>query len=376
MDQSHLLARQRAKNNVPRSAIHRLTKNKHQGKRVVSMLRSAELYQLADKISNCSIVTQTSECEEGHSRVKTTFRCKNRLCPVCFNINAARVRQEMVGAIESLREKYPGLILRYNTFTIPFPQVEKVSKTLTALNSAFRKMLRRKQITKSLLGSFRGIHLICNQAEETVNIHIHAVFAFKATFRSRKGYYISESLWQDLWRESFRDHSITQVKVKKLKTGKKHQSLAQEAGNIAAYAVRAIELENPLHPRVHIFPTTQDKKTQNFLKIFHDALLGRRLYCFTGQLRKARPKKRPAVSSEDVCPECLSPLTTHQHQWDHKTGAYVDRGKIVNEFDGSATDKQVENDQIEIGYELGSSPFPKKRERGQGKTLTLQVPSP
>lgn len=377
MTQTTSLAKKhRANNPSPNSAVNRLTKNKRSGKHLVSKLRSAGLYETADKINNCSIVTVTSECEEGHVRVKSTFRCKNRFCPVCDKVTAAQVSREMTSTVERLQEKYPGLILRSVTFTIPVRKVEEVSDALTSLNTAFNKMLRRRRLAKSLVGSFRGIHLKCNPDKQEVNIHIHALFAFKSTFKSRN--YVSEKQWGDLWRESFGDHSITQVKSKKLTTSKTNPSIAQAAGSSAAYAVKAIELEKPPQPLIRISSVEREKheKSLNFLKVLHDSLLRRKLYSFTGELRNARSKKSRAASSEDVCSQCSSPLTERQQQWDQQAGEYIDCGKIINEFDGSAEGKQIETNQIEIGYEIGRSPFPKKRERGQDKSQSLQVPSP
>lgn len=295
------------------SAEERLAISKRRATPIISALIRADLYSAANKISNCSSFPTISQCEQGHSRVKTAFRCRQRFCTICRSLLAARINRETTAAVELLQKEYPGLLLYFITFTTQLHPVEDVEQMITRLNKAFGNLLRRGQIAQSLLGSFKGIHFECHSEEGLVYVHIHALFAFKSSYRSR--HYISKAQWVDLWRESFKDHSITQVDVQRVKPTSKHPTLAGAAGYLADYAVKSIKL---------------DQAPPDFLKPLHSALQGRRLYSFTGELKKARPKKKPMGQPDQTCPSCSSSvLSESELHWNWKTEKYVERKQLT-----------------------------------------------
>lgn len=333
------------------SPLSSRTKKKRQGKSTISELNSAGLYKEANKIANCSNNPTSSKCESGHIRIKTAYRCKSRFCLICSGINAERIRHETDEAVKALKQKYPGFISYFATFTIHSCLVEEVGDTLDRLIIAFNKLLRRRQVAKPLLGSFRGVHFNCDSDKRRVNIHIHALFFFKSTFQSR--HYISEARWLELWRESYQDHSITQVKVKKVHAEKKgYPTQALSEGFITRYAGKPLDLEESFgKPLVKI--QQGEKKQVNFWKVLHDSLKQRRLYCFTGEMRKARPQKQALTYSEKTCPHCASPLTDIIHQWDRQTETFIERKPLeMNKSDGSVLGKQPETEQIDFGYDV------------------------
>lgn len=291
-----------------RSAIQRLTSSKQSALESVPSLLAAGLHDTADKICNCSSIPTISTCTQGHNRVKIAFRCKQRLCLICQKRISVRIAREMTSAVESLQQGYPGLQLFFFTFTTPICGVEDVTDRLSRMNKAYGRLLRRRKLADFLLGSFKGAHFECHPDEGQVNMHLHSLLAFKSSYRSRG--YIRQTQWLELWRESFRDHSITQVDVLPVLPDDNHPTLAGVAGHVAGYAVTSINLK---------------QAPPGFLRTLHDSLRGRRLYSFSGQLDKARPKKLPAYKSDDVCPTCSAELSESIYQWNHRTRDYVER---------------------------------------------------
>lgn len=173
---------------------------------------------------------------------KASF-CGNRFCPMCSWRLACKDSFEISVLMEHLRKEEDKEFI-FLTLTTPNVKGEDLEESIKNYNKAFKKLMERKEVKQIVKGYIRKLEVTYQKEKyitkelwqkkkdyyklrdlgigspepnyDTYNPHFHVVIAVdKSYFTSRN--YINRDRWLDLWRESTKDFSITQVDVRKSK---------------------------------------------------------------------------------------------------------------------------------------------------------------
>lgn len=180
-----------------------------------------------EAIDNCgsNLLFLADEKKEKH-KLKSGFFCKNRWCPFCAWRKARKDAMKLGVIMNMMVKKYKYDFL-FITATTPNVKADGLKDEIDHFNKSFMKMMKRKKIRgwgKDYRGNpFKGvvkgyakkIEVTYNSERDDFNPHIHAIFAVKREYFSRK--YINQEEWLDLWRDVTGMPEITQFHVQKVK---------------------------------------------------------------------------------------------------------------------------------------------------------------
>jgi plasmid rolling circle replication initiator protein Rep len=219
--------------------------------------------------------------------------CKNRFCPMCSWRLARKDSLSISILIQYItQEKNKDFI--FVTLTTPNVTNDLLQNEIKHLNNSFKKLMKRKEILLISKGYIRKLEITYSKDEfitkelyekkrqyfdirnlkigdrnpvyNTYNPHFHCVIAVNKSYFSDKDYYIKREKWLELWRESTKDFSITQVDVRKanLDNPKQVYELAKYSAKDSDYLI-----------------------SDSVFKTFYIALKGKQLLVYGGLFKEA-----------------------------------------------------------------------------------------
>ena len=196
--------------------------------RAVVQSMSDFLYQVqrferwAERMDGCTRTLEFGEVidmetGEVNAKLVNTFFCHCRHCHLC-DARKALVRmgrfREQLPVIEKEYPKARWILL---TLTVPNCLVNELRDTLGAMNKGWQRLIQRKAF-KPVLGWIRSTEVTQEQArKDYAHPHFHCLLLVPQTMFGRD--YIKHEQWLQLWRDCYRDQSITNIDVRAIKGG-------------------------------------------------------------------------------------------------------------------------------------------------------------
>lgn len=210
---------------------------------LLSMLQ----YLKTERVSICADILRFSVLDTGYLRLKQTWFCKSRLCPICawrrsklHAFTISRIVEEAVSRQKSGRWLFITLTTKNTTDSA------SLSEEISKYSVAIRKMLKRKEVAKSVLGFFRGIEVTVKKEDGSYNQHAHLLLFVRDSY-FKKGNYISQSDWVTLWQKAMKLDYEPSVNVKAIK-GANEQERFKAVLEVAKYPVKTADyLEGDLY---------------------------------------------------------------------------------------------------------------------------------
>lgn len=177
--------------------------------------------------------------ERRHRTLFQTYRCHNRMCPMCSMWKAGRDFKKLQAI---LKADYAWNDKRYIFITLTIPSVlgSEIDETVRKINRAVKKLYNYNDFggvsvtgkRGPIKGMFRKDEATHNKETELYHIHVHLLCSVnKMYFKSKK--YISKKKLLGMWQKAYGDKTITQVDIKKIyalpktktnyKTGEEYQ---------------------------------------------------------------------------------------------------------------------------------------------------------
>lgn len=187
-------------------------------------LRDQEFQKLGDRISNCSGMLRfnmvaSKQTGEVSLKLSTAYFCRVRHCPVCQWRRSLMWQARFYQALPAIIEQYPTSRWLLLTLTVPNCKVEDLAKTLSEMNKAWQRLIKRKEF-KVVQGWIRATEVTQEEKrKEYAHPHFHCLMMVPSSyFKTSK--YITRDRWLELWQEAMRDASITAVDVRPVKPRK------------------------------------------------------------------------------------------------------------------------------------------------------------
>ena len=201
---------------------------KWDGERAITQLMSDFLFEMeryekwAERMNGCTRTLRfgeliNMETGEINPKLVNAFFCHCRHCRVCDGrkalVRMGRFRQQLP-KIEQEHPKARWILL---TLTVPNPPVNELRATLGAMNKAWQRFIKRKAF-KPVLGWIRATEVTQDKTrDDYAHPHFHVLMLVPQSMFGKN--YVKHAEWLQLWRDCYRDQSITQVDVRTVKGG-------------------------------------------------------------------------------------------------------------------------------------------------------------
>lgn len=205
--------------------------------------------------------------------------CKVRLCPMCAWRRELKIFAQTSKVMDKALDlkDYRFIFL---TLTCRNVEGEKLSDTLDKLFYAFKKLMLKAKIKKSVKGWFRGLEITHNLDEksesyDTYHPHFHIILMVNKSYFNMPELYISQEEWTSLWKDSLQVDYSPRVDVRAFKTTSKAH-VAKSVAESAKYTVKDNDY----------LVDGDEEMTDSAVMILDRALTNRRLVAYGGELKK------------------------------------------------------------------------------------------
>lgn len=280
--------------------------------------RDARKWKLrARKIAGCATAMVTEECVScGIRKITRVNLCRDRACPICAwrrsRIQAARLR-------EKIRENMSGTQYILVTLTVRNVEWKDLSREISHLNAAWKKLSQRKWWREYVRGAYRTIE-ITKGKDGKAHPHIHALVAVRPVYFYAG--YVKYTTWIYEWRRALGVRYDPSLRVAKV------HEIAKGIAEVTKYVSK---------------PGTWDGVTQKDLEYLLRAIHGRKLQTSSGCLTLHDADDAPdadllhipgadAEEERHLCPYCGRCLVRVEYEWNAKERRYdvlaIGGGKI------------------------------------------------
>lgn len=239
--------------------------------------------KMHERIRRCGRIISYLETKDDEHRLGQGQFCNNRFCPLCSTIKARQNSYLLEFLMEHIKKEnnYEFIFL---TLTVPNVKGEELNDTIKHLNKSFERLMKLKSVStiskgyiRKLEVTYQGDEFITKENKkkfggnknkigdrilsyDTYHPHIHAIIAVnKSYFKAKE--YIKQEKWLELWKQSTRNNTITQVDVRKAKFNNNEDLM-----ELATYSAKTSDL----------------MKSPEVFKILYHALKGKQLLVFGG----------------------------------------------------------------------------------------------
>ncbi len=271
---------------------NKITKKKKNNIKLSKFLEPLVSKKTLKDVNECgNYIEYVTDIEEKKYKLYRAFFCKNRFCPMCSWRKSLKD-----SLLISILMKYIETELNYEfvflTLTVKNIKGDELNDKIKEMNKAFTKMLKRAEIKNLTEGFIRKLEITYQKEKfitkelyekkydyykkrnlkigdlepnfDTFHPHFHCVISVKKQNRNTR---INQKRWKELWQESMKDKSITQIRVDDIKK----KSDNKEVFEVAKYSAKDADyLVN-----------------ENVFNYFYKALKGKQLITFSGCFKDA-----------------------------------------------------------------------------------------
>ena len=201
-----------------------------------------------------------------HKKLHGANSCKHRFCPVCSWRKARKNALKISILMQYIKEEENKEFI-FLTLTAPNVKADELNDEIKHYNQSFKRLMERKEVKAAVKGYVRKLEVTYNKDRDDYHPHFHVVLAVNKSYFTDKNYYISRDRWLELWQQSTKNPSITQVDIRRVK----HTDNKKEVSEIAKYSAKDSDyLQN-----------------EKVFDAFYNTLSGKRLIVYSGLFKDA-----------------------------------------------------------------------------------------
>ena len=238
-----------------------------------------------NRIENCATYLEFfANKDMTKRRLRSANFCKWRFCPMCAWRKARQDANRISVLMKYIAEEHDKVFV-FLTLTAPNVKAEDLRDEITRFNKAMHRLMHRAEVKRVNQGCMRKLEVTYNPGRDDYHPHFHVVMAVnKSYFKSRD--YLKQSRWLELWQESMRDESITQVDIRRVtKPRSDADHMSRDGFSVSEFAKYAAKDEDY-------------GRNQDVFKAFHNALRGRQCITYHGLFKEANKKYKDGELNE------------------------------------------------------------------------------
>lgn len=195
----------------------------------------------AQRIDQCSGVLRFGwhpdpDTGEVLLRLREAHFCRVRHCPVCQWRRALMWQARFYQSLPAIQQAHPKARWLFLTLTVRNCPITELGDTLTAMNAAWQRLIKRKEF-RPVLGWLRTTE-VTRGRDGSAHPHFHALLMLPPSwFRGQS--YVKQARWVELWQEAMRlDYApVVDVRAVKSKAPKEGQTEAEASAAALRNAV-------------------------------------------------------------------------------------------------------------------------------------------
>ena len=261
-------------------------KNDWQGKKIANVnyanLLSELHYRKAANVKICAEIMRFEPTDTGHLKLKQTWFCKSKLCPLCNWRRSMKHSNQVVQVIDEAVKREPsGRFLFWTLTSKNTYDGQELKKALSEMSEAFRKLVQYKKVKQNLLGFLRATEVTVNPKDNSYNQHMHVLVFVKSSYFKNSENYISQSELTEFWQKALQVDYTPIVNMKAVKTKNKiknnEKNLLGAVYETAKYPVKSVDYLTGNHDQ-------NLKRVEDLEK----GLANKRLFSYGGLFKKIR----------------------------------------------------------------------------------------
>jgi len=179
-------------------------------------------------VYQCAEVLKFQQIETGQLKLKQTWFCKNKLCPICNWRRSMKYAWQTEQIVNEAIIREPKGRFLFLTLTIKNVEGQDLEETMKGLTKAFDRLFRRAKVKKNLLGYLRSLEITLNEETGLYHPHLHILLFVTSTYFKNSDSYIPQKEWSEMWQQSAKLDYLPIVDVRAVKP--KRNSKNQEIG--------------------------------------------------------------------------------------------------------------------------------------------------
>jgi len=187
----------------------------------------------SERIGECAewltYALQAKDDGEVKLKLRDARFCRVRHCLICQWRKSLMWRARFFKALPDIQKSFPTARWIFVTLTVKNCEVSELRATLTLMNSAWGKLIKRKEFPA--LGFIKSVEVTRRSLDGTAHPHFHCLMLVPPGYFKRG--YISHAKWQELWQSCLKiDYSPT-VDVRVVKSKRTSSEKGSDAWNNA-----------------------------------------------------------------------------------------------------------------------------------------------
>jgi plasmid rolling circle replication initiator protein Rep len=194
------------------------------------------------RIAECSHFLWFSKSDSDSKYKLKAFFCKVRTCPVCQWRRSLQISAKIFERFET----WPGVKdkrLLFLTLTVPNCSIAELRETIKKINRGWQRLSQRESFPA--VGWLKNIEVTRNLKDDTAHPHCHVLLLVEPHYFKGSSYLKHED-WLQLWRDCYRDQTITQVDIRTVR--RKHGEILKEMDSKTMAGVVAEISKYPTKP--------------------------------------------------------------------------------------------------------------------------------
>ena len=190
----------------------------------------------AKRIKDCASYLDfyCDETEE-FKKLAHGFFCHDRFCPICSNLKMRRDSLELLSCINVLKKDFNYQFLMI-TLTVKNVSSDVLKDEIKKIKKSFKKFRELQAFQKMSKGYVCKLEVTYNKEVDSYHPHLHLICAVNNSYFNSRDYLSRDKILQ-MWRNSYKDQSITQVDIRKINT-----ATIKDILEITSYAAKNADL--------------------------------------------------------------------------------------------------------------------------------------
>lgn len=174
---------------------------------------SFSFYRYAERIQDCSNILKFGFNDDNKLKLKQTFFCRVRYCPVCQWRRSMMWRAKFFQLMPELQEKYPTHRWVFLTLTVKNCPIDDLNRTLKLMSKSWNKFIKYKQL-KGIVGFVRTTE-ITRGKDGSAHPHYHCLLLVRPSFFTTD--YVKNDDFRYLWGQALNVDYLPVTHVKAVK---------------------------------------------------------------------------------------------------------------------------------------------------------------
>lgn len=182
---------------------------------------SVKFKRYSERMSECTgyldyVWMSDSDTGDQTIKLRRAYFCRVRHCPVCQWRRSMMWQAKFYQSLPTLQSEYPSARWLMLTLTIENCDISNLGNTITLMNSAFNKLIKRKEFKASVIGFIRTTEVTYSSSKVgNTHPHFHVLLMVKPSY-FKKGY-IKHSDWVEMWRTCLKVDYPPNVDIRPIK---------------------------------------------------------------------------------------------------------------------------------------------------------------